>query len=86
MFFVETDFGKIHQAAVLNVIPPQKAGLIAERAVAGAYQVADGKIVEVKGSGGMSPREASNTIRKLEAQHAVAWYNAIARDTWGSGA
>ena len=47
MFFVETDFGKIHQAAVLNVIPPQKAGLIAERAVAGAYQVADGKTVEV---------------------------------------
>ena len=29
---VETDFGKIHKAAVLNVIPPQKAGVIAERA------------------------------------------------------
>ena len=166
---VETDFGKIHKAAVLNVIPPQKAGLIAERAgvsnksgwvpvkpdtfestqvkdiyvvgdatiaapmpksgfcanaqgkvaaaaivnalagkpaaaaswsntcyslvapdygisVAGVYQVADGKIVEVKGSGGVSPREASDTVRKLEALHGVAWYNAIARDTWGSGA
>ena len=166
---VETDFGKIHKAAVLNVIPPQKAGLIAERAgvsnksgwvpvkpdtfestqvkdiyvvgdatiaapmpksgfcanaqgkvaaaaivnalagkpaaaaswsntcyslvapdygisVAGVYQVADGKIVEVKGSGGESPREASDTVRKLEALHGVAWYNAIARDTWGSGA
>jgi NADPH-dependent 2,4-dienoyl-CoA reductase/sulfur reductase-like enzyme len=166
---VETDFGKIHKAAVLNVIPPQKAGLIAERAgvsnksgwvpvkpdtfestqvkdiyvvgdatiaapmpksgfcanaqgkvaaaaivnalagkpaaaaswsntcyslvapdygisVAGVDQVADGKIVEVKGSGGVSPREASDTVRKLEALHGVAWYNAIARDTWGSGA
>jgi NADPH-dependent 2,4-dienoyl-CoA reductase/sulfur reductase-like enzyme len=166
---VETDFGKIHKAAVLNVIPPQKAGLIAERAgvsnksgwvpvkpdtfestqvkdiyvvgdatiaapmpksgfcanaqgkvaaaaivnalagkpaaaaswsntcyslvapdygisVAGVYQVADGKIVEVKGSGGVSPREASDTVRKLEALHGVAWYNAIARDTGGSGA
>ena len=166
---VETDFGKIHKAAVLNVIPPQKAGVIAERAgvidksgwvpvkadtfesaqvkdiyvvgdatiaapmpksgfcanaqgkvaaaaivnalagkpapaaswantcysliapdygisVAGVYQVADGKIVEVKGSGGVSPRDASDTVRKLEAQHGVAWYNAIARDTWGSGA
>ena len=166
---VETDFGKIHKAAVLNVIPPQKAGLIAERAgvsnksgwvpvkpdtfestqvkdiyvvgdatiaapmpksgfcanaqgkvaaaaivnalagkpaaaaswsntcyslvapdygisVAGVYQVADGKIVEVKGSGGVSPREASDTVRKLEALHGVVWYNAIARDTWGSGA
>jgi hypothetical protein len=49
------------------------------------YQVADGKIVEVKGSVGVSPREASDSIRKLEAQHGVAWYNAIARDTWGSG-
>jgi sulfide dehydrogenase [flavocytochrome c] flavoprotein subunit len=166
---VETDFGKIHKAAVLNVIPPQKAGVIAERAgvadksgwvpvkpdtfestqvkdvyvvgdatiaapmpksgfcanaqgkvaaaaivnalagrpapaaswantcysliapdygisVAGVYQVANGKIVEVKGSGGVSPREASDTVRKLEALHGVAWYNAIAHDTWGSGA
>jgi len=166
---VETDFGKIHKAAVLNVIPPQKAGAIAERAgvadksgwvpvkpdtfestqvkdiyvvgdatiaapmpksgfcanaqgkvaaaaivnalagkpaaaaswsntcyslvapdygisVAGVYQVAEGKIVEVKGSGGVSPREASDTVRKLEALHGVAWYSAIARDTWGSGA
>ncbi|MBP6599935.1 MAG: FAD-dependent oxidoreductase, partial [Giesbergeria sp.] len=29
---VETAFGTRHQAAVLNVIPPQKAGFIAERA------------------------------------------------------
>lgn len=29
---VETTFGQIHTADVLNVIPPQKAGLIAERA------------------------------------------------------
>lgn len=29
---VETEFGTIHQADVLNVIPPQRAGLIAERA------------------------------------------------------
>lgn len=29
---VETEFGQRHTAAVLNMIPPQKAGLIAERA------------------------------------------------------
>lgn len=29
---VETEFGEIHQADVLNVIPPQKAALIAEQA------------------------------------------------------
>ncbi|TVR50504.1 MAG: cytochrome C [Puniceicoccaceae bacterium] len=29
---VETEFGEIHRADVLNVVPPQKAGFIAERA------------------------------------------------------
>lgn len=29
---VETEFGTLHKAAALNVIPPQKAGLIADRA------------------------------------------------------
>ena len=29
---VETEFGTLHQADVLNVVPPQKAGWIAERA------------------------------------------------------
>jgi NADPH-dependent 2,4-dienoyl-CoA reductase/sulfur reductase-like enzyme len=164
---VETEFGKKHKAAVLNVVPPQKAGFIADRAgatnqsgwvpvkaqtfessqvadvyvvgdatvaapmpksgfcanaqgkvaaaaiaaslagreapraswvntcysliapdygisVAGVYEVADGKIAAVKGSGGVSPREASDVFRKLEAQYGVGWYNAIAMDTWGS--
>jgi sulfide dehydrogenase [flavocytochrome c] flavoprotein chain len=164
---VETEFGKKHKAAVLNIVPPQKAGFIADRAgvtnqsgwvpvkpqtfesaqvadvyvvgdatvaapmpksgfcanaqgkvaaaaiaaslagreapraswvntcysliapdygisVAGVYEVVDGKIAEVKGSGGVSPREASDEFRKLEAQYGVGWYNAIAMDTWGS--
>jgi len=164
---VETEFGKQHKADVLNVIPPQKAGLIAERAgvlndsgwapvkadtfestlvnniyvvgdatvaapmpksgfcanaqgkvtaaavvyalagqpaptaswantcysliapdygisVAGVYGVADGKIIEVPNSGGVSPREANADFRKLEAEYGVAWYNAISRDTWGT--
>jgi sulfide dehydrogenase [flavocytochrome c] flavoprotein chain len=29
---VETEFGTVHRASVLNVVPPQKAGAIAERA------------------------------------------------------
>src|SRR5690625_842585 len=29
---VETEFGTIHEASVLNVVPPQKAGFIADRA------------------------------------------------------
>lgn len=164
---VETEFGQIHRASVLNVIPPQKAGVIAERAgvvsnsgwvpikpqtfesalvpdiyvvgdatianpmpksgfaanvqakvvaaaivntfagkepgkasyantcyslvapdygisVAGVYEVVDGKLAEVKGSGGVSPKAASAEFRKREADYGVAWYNAIAQDTWGT--
>lgn len=164
---VETEFSVKHKASVLNVIPPQSAGLIAQRAgvtnksgwvpvqaqtfessqvpdiyvvgdatiaapmpksgfcanaqgkvaaaaivsaltgkeaataswantcyslvgpdygisVAGVYGVSEGKIVEIKGSGGVSPREAGDDIRKREADYGVAWYNAIAQDTWGT--
>jgi sulfide dehydrogenase [flavocytochrome c] flavoprotein subunit len=164
---VETEFSVRHKASVLNVIPPQSAGLIAQRAgvtnksgwvpvqaqtfessqvpdiyvvgdatiaapmpksgfcanaqgkvaaaaivsaltgkevataswantcyslvgpdygisVAGVYGVSEGKIVEIKSSGGVSPREASQEIRKREADYGVAWYNAIAQDTWGT--
>jgi sulfide dehydrogenase [flavocytochrome c] flavoprotein subunit len=164
---VETEFGKKHKAAVLNIVPPQKAGFIADRAgvtnesgwvpvkpqtfesaqvadiyvvgdatsaapmpksgfvanaqakvaaaaivvsfagrpasapswlntcysliapdygisVANVYGLEDGKLVELKGTGGVSPREASADFRKLEAQYGVGWYNAIAQDAWGS--
>jgi sulfide dehydrogenase [flavocytochrome c] flavoprotein subunit len=166
---VETEFGKKHKAAVLNVVPPQKAGFIADRAgvsaqsgwvpikpetfessqvadihvigdataatpmpksgfvanaqgkvaaaaivaalagrpapkaswantcysliapdygisVANVYNIADGKLNEIKGSGGVSPREATPEFRKLEADYGVAWYNAIANDAWGTKA
>jgi len=164
---VETEFGEIHKADVLNVIPPQKAGAIAEIAgvtnesgwvpvkpltfeselvsdiyvvgdatiaspmpksgfsanaqakvaaaaivsslagqppaiatfantcysliapdygisVASTYQIEDGKIVEA--SGGVSPADADDTFRKLEAEYGVSWYQAIALDSWGTRA
>lgn len=164
---VETEFGNKHKAAVLNVVPPQKAGFIADRAgvtnesgwvpikpqtfesaqvadiyvvgdatsaapmpksgfsanaqakvaaaailasfagrpapepawlntcyslvapgygisVANVYGLQDGKLTELKGTGGVSPREASDEFRKLEAEYGVGWYNAIAQDTWGT--
>ncbi len=164
---VETEFGNKHKAAVLNVVPPQQAGLIAERAgvtddsgwvpvvpatfasakvehvyvvgdatiaapmpksgfcantqakvvaaavvadlagrappapvwvntcysliapdygisVAGVYRVMDGKIAEVEGSGGVSPREADAAFRKREADYGAGWYAAISADTWGA--
>ncbi|WP_127142676.1 NAD(P)/FAD-dependent oxidoreductase [Pelagibacterium montanilacus] len=166
---VETEFGEVHKADVLNIVPPQKAGAIADAAgvtneggwvpivpetfesqqvpdiyvvgdatvaapmpksgfcansqgkvaaaaivaslagqeppapswvntcysvlapdygisVAGVYHVADGQIAEVADSGGVSPADADSDFRRREAEYAVGWYDAIARDTWGTGA
>ena len=164
---VETAFGTKHKASVLNVIPPQKAGLIAERAgvvdasgwvpikpesfasvqvknvyvlgdatqaapmpksgfaantqgkvaaaviaaeltgkplpqaafantcysligtdygisVAGVYRAEGSKLVEVPGSGGVSPANADAAFRKAEADYGAAWYKAISTDIWGA--
>lgn len=164
---VETEFGEIHRASVLNVVPPQKAGLIAEKAgvtdesgwvpvnpltfesrrvkgiyvvgdatqaapmpksgfvannqakvtaraviddlhgrdpleprwantcysviapdwgitVANVYEVHEGRIREVPGSGGVSPSGAGSDFRRREANFAKAWYAAIAQDVWGT--
>jgi hypothetical protein len=164
---VETAFGQVHKAAVLNVIPPQKAGFIAERAgvvdasgwvpvkaesfetrqvagiyalgdatlaapmpksafvantqaklaaaaiaadllgrappaafyantcysligpgygisVAGVYRAEDGRIIEVPGSGGVSPGDADAGFRAAEAAYGASWYAAISADTWGA--
>ena len=162
---VETAFGTQHKADVLNVIPPQKAGFIADRAgvtnasgwvpvkpesfastqvkdvyvlgdatiaapmpksgfaantqgkvaaaaiaaeltgkplptaayantcysligtdygisVAGVYRSEAGKLIEVDGSGGVSPANANADFRKLEADYGAAWYKAISADIW----
>lgn len=162
---VETTFGTRHKADVLNVIPPQKAGFIAERAgvtdesgwvpikpetfesrqvrdiyvvgdatvaspmpksgfaantqgkvaaaaivasltnrqpvapswantcyslidpgygisVAGVYGVEDNEIITT--SSGLSPMDAADSHRRMEAEYAVGWYNAISQDTWGT--
>lgn len=162
---VETAFGARHKASVLNVIPPQKAGFIADRAgvtdasgwvpvrpqtfesslvknvyvlgdatqaapmpksgfaantqgkvaaaaiaaeltgqplpqaafantcysligtdygisVAGVYRSEAGKLIEVPGSGGVSPANADAGFRKAEADYGAAWYKAISTDIW----
>lgn len=164
---VETAFGTVHKAQVLNVIPPQKAGFIAERAgvtdasgwvpvkgsnfestrvanvhvigdatiaapmpksgfsantqgkvvaaaisaellgqaapqpayantcysligpehgisVAGVYRAQNEKIIEVPGSGGVSPLQADAQFRAAEARYGAAWYAAISADIWGA--
>lgn len=51
--------------------------------VAGVYRLTEGKIVAVKDSGGISPAEASETQRKLEAEYARAWFNNVTADVFG---
>ncbi|MBB1498833.1 NAD(P)/FAD-dependent oxidoreductase [Paracoccus sp. MC1862] len=164
-----TGFGNVHKADVLNVIPPQKAGLIAERAgvtddtgwvpvdgdrfesarvpgifvlgdatiaapmpksgfaantqgkvaaaviaaelagreaprasyantcysligpdygisVAGVYRGENGRVVEIEGSGGVSPLDAGADFRQAEADYGAGWYAAICADIWGTQA
>lgn len=45
--------------------------------IAGIYQLKDGKLIEVPGSGGVSPMDASAAFRKMEVAHARSWYKNI---------
>lgn len=51
--------------------------------VAGVYRVSDQGIVSVEGSGGVSPKDASDTFREDEARYTFGWYDSITADTWG---
>ena len=51
--------------------------------VAMVYGYKDGKIVKVKGSGGLSPSGADKYFREQEAHYADGWYRSISRDIWG---
>ena len=51
--------------------------------VAKVYAWQGGKLVGVKGSGGVSPKGASARFRAEEARYASGWYAAIAADIWG---
>ncbi|MEO0036466.1 MAG: hypothetical protein RLZZ501_2489 [Pseudomonadota bacterium] len=50
--------------------------------VAGVYRVIDGKLAEVPGSGGVSPKAAPAPFRALEAGYAASWYANITQDVW----
>jgi sulfide dehydrogenase [flavocytochrome c] flavoprotein subunit len=50
--------------------------------VAGVYRVIDGKLAEVPGSGGVSPKGASPGFRALEAAYAEDWYANLSQDVW----
>ena len=48
--------------------------------VAAVYQLVDGKIVGVKGAGGLSPMNASAATRAIEAKFARSWFKNVAAD------
>ena len=50
--------------------------------VAGVYRISEKGIVEVEGSGGVSPKDAPEDFRAAEARYAVGWYKSITADTW----
>lgn len=50
--------------------------------IAAVYRVVDDKIVTVEGSSGVSPLDAPDTIRALEAEYAKSWYTNITADTF----
>jgi sulfide dehydrogenase [flavocytochrome c] flavoprotein subunit len=48
--------------------------------VAMVYNLIDGKVAKVKGSGGLTPLDSSPEMRKREVQYAYSWFNNITND------
>ena len=48
--------------------------------VAMVYNLVDGKVAKVKGSGGLTPLDSSPEMRKREVQYAYSWFNNITDD------
>lgn len=51
--------------------------------VAMVYAYKDGKIIKVKGSGGLTPSEFDAEMRAREEQYAHSWFNNITADVFG---
>ncbi len=51
--------------------------------VAMVYGYKGGKIIKIKGSGGLSPSGADAAFRQKEADYTRGWYDSITQDIWG---
>jgi sulfide dehydrogenase [flavocytochrome c] flavoprotein subunit len=47
------------------------------------YNLVDGKVAKVKGSGGLTPMDSSPEDRAREVQYAYSWFNNITSDVFG---
>ena len=43
----------------------------------------EGKIIKVKGAGGLTPKDASAEYRRREVAYAYSWFRNITHDTFG---
>ena len=51
--------------------------------VAMVYDMKDGKLSKVKGSGGLTPMDSDASARAREQQYAYSWFENIKSDSWG---
>src|SRR5262249_59947344 len=51
--------------------------------IAGVYQPANGQLIEVPGSGGVSPLDALVATRAAEAEIANGWFRTITAEVFG---
>ncbi|MCP5152854.1 MAG: FAD-dependent oxidoreductase [Ectothiorhodospiraceae bacterium] len=51
--------------------------------VAAVYRAEGGRLVEVEGAGGVSPANASEAVRRREAELAEGWFRTITREAFG---
>jgi len=51
--------------------------------VAMVYDLQEGKLGKVKGSGGLTPKDSSAEMRAREVQYAYSWYENIVKDSFG---
>lgn len=94
--FAASTQAKVCAAAVVNLLGGKAAtqpkfvntcySLVAPEygiSVAMVYGYENGKIIKVKGSGGLSPSGAEKSFRQQEALFAEGWYRSIVSDIWG---
>ena len=88
--------GKVAAAAIIRLFhgrPPEPPSLFSSCyslidneyavSVAGVYTVTPGGIVEIKGTGELTPLDASRAYLRQEAVSAWSWYKNITGDIWG---
>ena len=51
--------------------------------VVGVYRNDDDTLTSVESAGGISPEDASASIRELEARQASAWFDTITQEAFG---